>query len=775
MADVDFSNPSIIPEDDPKKSFDRPEASEDKIPTWGQTAVDSLYGLRSGLYKGAHIVPGLPGDISSLAKTVVRKGVSYPESLIRGVPRAQVERELIEREKAAETGIPSLPTSSQIMGASGRNIPYSKDMMEYKPKTTPGRYAKTVGEALPAAVIPGGGVSLGVRTAGGIGAGLAQQGLTEYRGGRKPETWGETAADITASLAGYGVGTLAGHATSKLLYPIKNAEKMALERVAKNVRQDVPPGSLERRELTKAAPPTIAEISGPKSAAVKFFPRTEEFVEKWNKNVSNSLANINDDMASYIAQRAGRTLPEGERIRLSNEINKLTDLRFAVNDPNYKKVMSLPEAQSIPASLALSEKLVKENPLFRNNIKNIDDIIASKPERFGIIVPDQSKGQSGNLRYWDAVKKEFDSLANNGKTPGERESFQGIAEQIRNNLDKVVPSYKSTRDAAAEVFGYQNALELGADYILAGTSGKYGKSLAPLERNIGKISPRELERLQIGAASALQSMMVSDPTKFTNFYKKIDTPEMRARLANVFKSKEAADEIIARAQINSLYSKAVMLPPVPEGAKIGLMESIKSSPSTLGGIIGGFAATGAKALVGVEAFNHPFFYALSIATGAGYGVLKNRKDTQVARHIAELMTTPEGSKNVANYIVNDGHARRVMGNINQALSRKVREVQEQASRVQRGSAGLARPIAVPLSQAAEEPRPLTIRGQRQAPATGGRIERQAGGRVSPEAHADRLIAAAELAKRRLVEETKPLLNEDDNTIAKALEVANRQI
>jgi len=59
--------------------------------------------------------------------------------------------------------------------------------------------------------------------------------------------------------------------------------------------------------------------------------------------------------------------------------------------------------------------------------------------------------------------------------------------------------------------------------------------------------------------------------------------------------------------------------------------------------------------------------------------------------------------------------------------------------------------------------------------TGGRIERKAGGRISPDAHADRLVAAAESAKRRLVEETKPLLNEDDNTIAKALEIANQHV
>jgi hypothetical protein len=55
---------------------------------------------------------------------------------------------------------------------------------------------------------------------------------------------------------------------------------------------------------------------------------------------------------------------------------------------------------------------------------------------------------------------------------------------------------------------------------------------------------------------------------------------------------------------------------------------------------------------------------------------------------------------------------------------------------------------------------------------GGRAGYAAGGAISPEAQADRLISAAERAHKGWQAETKPLLGASDNTIARALEIAN---
>lgn len=61
-------------------------------------------------------------------------------------------------------------------------------------------------------------------------------------------------------------------------------------------------------------------------------------------------------------------------------------------------------------------------------------------------------------------------------------------------------------------------------------------------------------------------------------------------------------------------------------------------------------------------------------------------------------------------------------------------------------------------------------------ADGGRVGRKAGGRVSShDMEADQLVKAAERAKKGWSAETEPLLNQSDDAVAHALEVANRSI
>ena len=57
-----------------------------------------------------------------------------------------------------------------------------------------------------------------------------------------------------------------------------------------------------------------------------------------------------------------------------------------------------------------------------------------------------------------------------------------------------------------------------------------------------------------------------------------------------------------------------------------------------------------------------------------------------------------------------------------------------------------------------------------------RQDRKSGGRVSPhDADADQLVRAAERAKKGWSAETEPLLQQSDEAVAHALEVANRSI
>ena len=60
-------------------------------------------------------------------------------------------------------------------------------------------------------------------------------------------------------------------------------------------------------------------------------------------------------------------------------------------------------------------------------------------------------------------------------------------------------------------------------------------------------------------------------------------------------------------------------------------------------------------------------------------------------------------------------------------------------------------------------------------AAGGRIQRASGGRISPEAMADRIMGQIDKARKELQAQTGTLLNHDDETIVRALKVANERI
>jgi hypothetical protein len=71
---------------------------------------------------------------------------------------------------------------------------------------------------------------------------------------------------------------------------------------------------------------------------------------------------------------------------------------------------------------------------------------------------------------------------------------------------------------------------------------------------------------------------------------------------------------------------------------------------------------------------------------------------------------------------------------------------------------------------------LTKAGQiEQGQAHGGRIERASGGKVDPSSRAESLVRQAETAKKQISKGTESLLNVPDNTITKALAIANEEI
>jgi hypothetical protein len=144
--------------------------------------------------------------------------------------------------------------------------------------------------------------------------------------------------------------------------------------------------------------------------------------------------------------------------------------------------------------------------------------------------------------------------------------------------------------------------------------------------------------------------------------------------------------------------------------------------------------------------------AVAAVGSATLGAGMTLADRRMARELITLATqqTPEAAQKFSQLLNSSQSARSVFNKMNTALN----TAQQEASK------------GYLAQQSKPEP---------QQRANGGRIGFASGGAISPEAHADRLVAAAERAHKENQKSTEPLLDAHDNTIARALEIANQNI
>lgn len=72
-----------------------------------------------------------------------------------------------------------------------------------------------------------------------------------------------------------------------------------------------------------------------------------------------------------------------------------------------------------------------------------------------------------DLQFWDYTKRELDDIANAAARAGrngEADTVRGLARSLREELDRMVPSYRGAREGAAAFFGAEDALEAGKKF-----------------------------------------------------------------------------------------------------------------------------------------------------------------------------------------------------------------------------------------------------------------------------------------------------------------------
>jgi hypothetical protein len=186
---------------------------------WGtwlqQQGADAAKSFGSGVVKGTAALPGIGGDVGDL----IHAGAQYM-GVDDYVPR------------------PGLPTSQDTQKWTAEHVPYAREAIDYKPQTTTGKFAQTVGEFAPAVfvggpaknaaafgrealaklvptvterIVPTIARTSSLPTKAELATQVAAPAIASEGAGQATEgTWLEPAARVAGAVAGHGAASLAG-------------------------------------------------------------------------------------------------------------------------------------------------------------------------------------------------------------------------------------------------------------------------------------------------------------------------------------------------------------------------------------------------------------------------------------------------------------------------------------------------------------------------------------------------------------------------------------
>ena len=293
----------------------------------------------------------------------------------------------------------------------------------------------------------------------------------------------------------------------------------------------------------------------------------------------------------------------------------------SLNSPTLQRLIGAPAV--VQAMRTASRRMGDEDILdgfgaFNQGIQVTDD---------GRLI--MQRGASGvptfpNLRFWDLTKRELDAAARQAARAGndtDERRFSGMARMLREELDRLVPSYQAARGRAAEGFQAADALEAGQNFARSSRIG-----LDEARANLQNMSRSERELFAEGFADELITRIsrTRDRRNVVQALFSSDDARNRLRLAM---GPRRSRMIEARLRVESLMDLA-------RGAVQGNSTTARQL-SEIG------LATGAGGFGGFTSGGDPVTMILFALTGRAGARVANRQRDRFAREVAELLASDD--------------------------------------------------------------------------------------------------------------------------------------
>ena len=249
----------------------------------------------------------------------------------------------------------------------------------------------------------------------------------------------------------------------------------------------------------------------------------------------------------------------------------------------------------------------------------------------------QNRGPTGvpppNLQFWDYVKKGLDNQASVAFRAGDKDTgsmASKAAEQIRSELDRLVPEYRTARGVAATYFGADGAAEAGSKAVNTKDDPRVLRSL------LGKMTPAEKELFQEGHASALAQKAEQGGTRvIANLF----SNPTQVKVLNAIHGPQGVAGLHAALLRENIFKSA----PAALGGSTTVRQAIEAAMLShlgAGGIGAGIGAIGEELRGGDFRMG-----AIGGAVAGAVGKKLTAKINQdVAREFAELITSNDPTK-----------------------------------------------------------------------------------------------------------------------------------
>ena len=466
-------------------------------------------------------VPQAEAAIRSVAQPAgSAPGATYGERYAENLARQQAQY------RQAEQNQPIASTALQVGGGLAATAPIAATALG----------ARTLGMAGPALMQP----VMGAISGAGISAADA------YARGEDPATaakWGAglgAAAPVVGSMLGRGAEYVANTARG-----VFRPEAEAARRVTSYIDRDV-----------RAAPGntvpglTQAEYAAtPEARLVDLGGETTRAAQRSAANTSPEArgqieTTINDRFRGQV-DRVGDWLRE--RFGFPNAFAQQQALEATargVNNANYARAMQQGAGHLSSPKLAALEG----SDAVQAAMQRAERAVADEAVLGGLAAP---TGGVRDLRYWDLVRRELGDAGTEATRAGrgaQGRRLSGLAAQLNNALDELVPSYAQARAGAAGFFGAGDALEAGQKFATQNFAADATRQA------IAGMTQQERALFRDGFVSRLLEKMggVGNQRNIANMF---DNPAMQEKLVLAL-GRQGARELEASLHIEGVLDRA---------------------------------------------------------------------------------------------------------------------------------------------------------------------------------------------------------------------------